>query len=366
MKILQIIPSLGSGGAERFVVDLCNELSHQGEDVCLCIVQNPEESDYGFYLPDLDPSVKFISLQQSKGFSFKNIKLFHQVIQEIKPNVIHGHLGVLLYFYVLKLLNWNAQFFYTIHTLAEKSSPGFLNRGINLFYFGLKLIKTITISNECNKSYKQYYGLSNACMINNGRSALQQSLLFQNIKEEVRKYKKNDSDLVFIHIARFHSQKNQKVLINAFNQLSKEYPNVILLILGDWSHCSEAIELTSQAGENIYIIGTKPNVADYLLLSDAFCLTSLYEGLPISLIEAISCGCVPICTAVGGIVDVVSHGVNGYLSVNTDETSYLNTLKLFLNQPLAISKETLINLYKNNYSISQSAVLHISLYHKNK
>jgi glycosyltransferase involved in cell wall biosynthesis len=203
-------------------------------------------------------------------------------------------------------------------------------------------------------------------MINNGRSVLQQCLLFQNLKEEVRKYKKNDSDLVFIHIARFHSQKNQKVLIDAFNQLSKEYPNVILLILGDWSHCPEAIELTTQAGENIYIIGTKPNVADYLLLSDAFCLTSLYEGLPISLIEAISCGCVPICTAVGGIVDVVSHGVNGYLSVSTDATSYLNTLKLFLNQPLAISKETLINLYKNNYSISQSAVLHISLYHKNK
>ena len=46
-----------------------------------------------------------------------------------------------------------------------------------------------------------------------------------------------------------------------------------------------------------------------MYLSDAFCLTSVYEGLPISLLEAISCGCVPVCTPVGGITEVVHHEV---------------------------------------------------------
>ena len=70
IKILQIIPSLASGGAERFVVDLCNELINQSVEVHLCIVQDPDVKDYGFYRAELSNQVHFHSLYQSKGFSF--------------------------------------------------------------------------------------------------------------------------------------------------------------------------------------------------------------------------------------------------------------------------------------------------------
>ncbi len=52
---------------------------------------------------------------------------------------------------------------------------------------------------------------------------------------------------------------------------------------------------------------------EYLKMGDAYALCSSYEGMPISLIEAIGVGCIPVCTPVGGIVDVVHNGENGFL-----------------------------------------------------
>ena len=56
-------------------------------------------------------------------------------------------------------------------------------------------------------------------------------------------------------------------------------------------------------------------------MGDAYALCSSYEGMPISLIEAIGVGCIPVCTPVGGIVDVVHNGENGFLSDGIGEES---------------------------------------------
>lgn len=364
MKILQIIPSLASGGAERFVVDLCNELSHQGEEVYLCVVQDPDEKDYGFYLHELNTNVKFYSLKRPKGFGFQNIKGFVKIINEIKPDIIHGHLSVLLYFYILKIIFWRVKVFYTIHSLADKASPGFLYRIINYVYFAIGWIKPITISDECDKSFQHYYGLENSNMIMNGRQKGIRSSSFHLVEEEISQYKLKETDIVFVHIARYHLLKNQAMLVQLFNKLTVENSNIHLLIIGDWTHCKEAIDISKSAGENIHILGTKKNVIDYLLVSDAFCLPSLYEGLPISLIEAISCACVPICTPVGGMVEIIQHGVTGYLSADCSEESYKEALMQYISQPYVIEKANLIRHYEESFSIEQAARNHIALYQK--
>ena len=60
------------------------------------------------------------------------------------------------------------------------------------------------------------------------------------------------------------------------------------------------------------------------------CLPSIWEGLPVTLLEALSVGCIPICSPVGGIPDVVKDGENGYLSVSCGEEDYYSTMKRFL------------------------------------
>ncbi|WP_449440722.1 glycosyltransferase [Pedobacter steynii] len=83
----------------------------------------------------------------------------------------------------------------------------------------------------------------------------------------------------------------------------------------------------------IEFIEGRHNVVDYLSIADAFCLSSIFEGMPISLIEALSVGCIPICTPVGGISQMIKHGKTGFLSRDVSVDSYCDVLKEALYHP---------------------------------
>ena len=112
---------------------------------------------------------------------------------------------------------------------------------------------------------------------------------------------------------------------DAFNELDRRGSDFVLLVLGDGFDQGAGAGLKTRACEKIHFLGLKNNVADYLYCSNAFCLTSIFEGLPISLLEAMACGVIPICTNIGGVPDVVQDGRNGYLSDVTDK-DYINEL----------------------------------------
>ena len=165
---------------------------------------------------------------------------------------------------------------------------------------------------------------------------------------------------MFIHVARFHSQKNQQLLVDSFNHLAAENIDFTLLILGNGYDCEAGKELQKIACDKILFLGEKSNVNDYLLCSDAFCLTSIYEGLPISLLEALSCGVTPICTPVGGIPDVIEDGVNGYLCDDLSVEAYVDTVIKFINNP--IDRELVVASYNKSFSIQKCAIDYVKLY----
>ena len=97
---------------------------------------------------------------------------------------------------------------------------------------------------------------------------------------------------------------------------------------------------------------------------DAMCLPSIWEGLPVTLLEALSVGCVPICSNVGGIPNVVVSGVNGFLSDSSSEEDYYKTMKTFLalsdDEYLQI-KDTCRNSF-SEYDIVNTATSYINIY----
>jgi glycosyltransferase involved in cell wall biosynthesis len=155
------------------------------------------------------------------------------------------------------------------------------------------------------------------------------------------------------------------MLISVFNRLKAEGVKVTLLIIGSGFESELGNELKSLANENIQFLGEKHYVADYLINADAFCLSSIHEGMPITLIEALACGCIPICTPVGGIVDTISDGVNGFISNSTTEEDYYNSIKKFINNPSLVKKDNLIKYYNERFTMFECADRHIKLYMEN-
>ena len=105
---------------------------------------------------------------------------------------------------------------------------------------------------------------------------------------------------------------------------------MVLAIAGSNQNLQIYSQLEPLFCDRIKYLGERHDVVSLLSCADAFCLSSIWEGLPVTLLEALSVGCIPICTPVGGIVNVVKDGVNGLLSSSCEENDYYSTVKRFL------------------------------------
>jgi glycosyltransferase involved in cell wall biosynthesis len=267
------------------------------------------------------------------------------------------------YFFLLTFFfHARIRFVYTIHNDAKAEVKSKIERLIRRFFFKHSLFHTVAVSNETKNSYESYYKLKNAKLIFNGCKFSGRTPLYDKVVDEISKLKPTPETLVFCHVAAYSYAKNQTMLLSAFNRLSSEGYKVILLVMGDGF--DNAPELKGLAGDHIHFLGLKSNVNDYLYASDAFCLSSVYEGMPISLIEAFACGCIPVCTPVGGIINTIEQGVTGFLSQSVSESDYVEALKQFIKFRSSINKELLVNYYYKNLRIEKCAGKYMKMYGK--
>lgn len=128
------------------------------------------------------------------------------------------------------------------------------------------------------------------------------------------------STFLFGHIGRLHVQKGQKYLLQAFHLMNKECPNSKLVMIGDGELRDELTGMAQELGisDKIYFLGARTNPAEYLAIFDCFVLPSLWEGQPISLLEAMVAGKPIIATTVDGINDILIDGKNALLVPSTN------------------------------------------------
>lgn len=362
MKILQLTYHLTAGGAERFVVDLCNELSaNKDNEVYLVAIKDDTIPENRHYLGELSPNVNYICLGCKKGLSFESIRKIYGVIKRVKPDIVHTHTNLIPIFLPAFLLR-KSRYVHTMHTLA--------NRGGSKYFHGIehslykKRVQAVTISSLNDSSYKDFYGLDNSICINNGCPTKKTTDKFEEARKEIELLKNGEDNPVFIHVARYHPVKNQQMLFRVFNRLASENHKFTLLVLGDGFEKSGLIEEIKT--EKIKLLGLKQNVGDYLACANYFVLTSKIEGLPISLIEAMSLGVIPICTPAGGIVDVIKNNVNGYITEDLSEEKFYGCVKSILEGHGTVKKENVIESFNNEYTMEICANNYCQLYNNLK
>lgn len=147
--------------------------------------------------------------------------------------------------------------------------------------------------------------------------------------------KENERRYDIISFSRIDKNKNISLLLKAIFRIKNKY-NVKLVIAGDGSELDNLKEIVKKfrIEEHVEFVGYISNLEDKLRIyqdSKIFVSCSKGEGFPVSLLEAMSCGCVPVVSNVGDIVDVIKHNINGYVFDDVDdETELTNCLMRLL------------------------------------
>lgn len=319
MRILQVLATLVSGGAEHCAVELTNELIRQGYKCDIVTLFDVEENND--LVKKLNPQVKFYTLHKKLGLDLRCYSRLYRFIKEGQYDVVHAHVGAIPYLLLSTLFLRKVKFVATIHSEARREAGKSISKWNRFIMFQHGLCTPVTISEESKQSFDDYYKM-NAPLVYNGVS--------EYIAGKSLSLRDNENQLLFIHPASCQVVKNQRLLFKAFSRLSKEYTNVKLYWLGNNKTYYDLYKsLVPEMPNTVIYLGVVPNVRDYLAQADAMCLSSIMEGMPMTIIEAFSVGCPSLCTPVGGIVNMIKNGENGMLSDDLKEESYYKMLKSF-------------------------------------
>lgn len=361
MKIVQLVFTLGSGGGEKFVVNLSNQLAEMGHDVTLVQLRNDMDYyDIHFNRKFLSDKVKYINLGLTKGFKLAKAFSVMKALKKLNPDIVHSHLNVLPYYYPITILPGKPKFVHTIHNVADKETSIKWQQIINRWVYKLGFIKPVTISEECKRTFEQLYHLKSPICIDNGCPEVRPTDSFDDVKSEIIGFKHSIDSKVFVHIGRCNEQKNQELLIRAFNNMVGHGLDAELIVIGLGFNTELGKRLQNLACDRIHFLGERSNVGDYLLNSDYFILSSLWEGLPISLIEAMSAKVIPISTPAGGISNVIIDGITGFLSPDFTFEGLKDTIERALSNPL--NHDGVYASFVNNYSMEQCAYKYVQVY----
>lgn len=367
-KIVQMVPALGWGGAQVFCIQMCNELAkYPGYDVTLVSMYH-HKPDKHLPLSMLDKSVKFVTLGKRKGPDPKIFLSIYKLLKDLKPDVVHTHLhsGYYCFLAYSRIKDYTYRKIHTFHNLVKMDAP-WHGRKAYKYFFSKRIIQPVSISDEVHASALKEYGPEcNIVQINNGSDPVKPTVAFEEVKARINALKKDSNTKVLINVARISKQKNQQLLLSAMAELEKEGANAIAIVLGDYLPDDKKIydDLMAMKPGNVHFLGKVTNVSDYLLSSDAFVLSSIFEGLPISLLEALAGGIVPVSTPVGGLINIVKEDI-GFLSKEVSHESFLTALRSWLNASPEKLKQLANNgkeLYRKEFSMESCAKKYDALY----
>ena len=360
MKILHIHSTMRAGGIESFICQLLDEMQKYIGDISLCTIFEPSSTD--IFYNKLADNIHKISLgKKKKGFSLIEIFKIYALIKKGDYDIVHVH--GMFYYYVLSvlLLRKNTKFIYTVHSDAYKENQPWDRRLFFLkkFCFRKKFIIPVTISATSQKSFKQLYNCDSK-LIYNGVVNNSEKPRYDIIK----KYRITENTLIFIHAGRITEAKNQITLCKVFNRLINEGHDIVLLIAGKDESKIIFDQIQQFFSDRIVYLGEIDNVSQFLKVCDAMCLPSIWEGMPIILLEALAAGCIPICSPVGGCNDVIKDGHNGFLSSSSSfEDNYIavkNFIDLCLTDKLRM-KDNVIKSFEQ-FDIKKCTASYWQLY----
>lgn len=313
IRVLQIILSLSTGGAERLVTDLAENFDKSRFEVMIVSLFPYENRP--FELEAQQKGFRIIYLNCKKGNILSYIKTVLELMKTIKsfkPHVVHSHLKTLPFLVLSYLFLKVPVKMHTIHTIAHYEASG-LTRFVNKLCFRFLKVVPISISKQIENTVKEVYGENtNTVVVYNG-------IDLKKFKRSRNNHSSGNNKIIIVNVASFTPQKNHRMLIEAFEHVvsmaKAKKISIELRLIGDGPLRKSIEDLVKEKGlnEQVKFFGVRTDVPTLLNQCNIFALSSNREGFPISLIEALACGLPVVATSVGGISEILENGRTGFL-----------------------------------------------------
>ncbi len=361
MKIVQLISCFTPGGAEVFVKNLSIELS-KSEEVQVWALS--KSNDLGFAKKMIEElqinniNTRILGKRPHKD-RVKTILLLKSALRKYKPDVINSHLEHITFFASLSNMFSNRPIIQTIHSTKisrPKMQRLFLNKLLNCFVAVSNKTKTILINKvgiPQNKIEVIYNGIDCLCFLAQNRNTKKTSIKI-------------------IAIGRLHPAKNYEGLLKAFklvlDKLREENPyRPILDIVGDGKPKNSLITLTDQLNlqDKVNFLGVRNDIPQLLADHDIYVMSSLWEGLSISLLEALASGIPIVATNVGSNDEIIDNGIDGLLAEPDNPEALAEKIIELIRNPDLRRRISMNAVQKSKqFSIEKTAKNYLKVYKK--
>lgn len=341
IKVFHIIPTLEVGGAEKLLINICKNLDKNKFSVNIVTLYKLHDS---FFLEELKRNhINIIELNKKIGFDLNIFFKLYKIFKKYKPDVINTHLYVIPYVFLPAFLGRIKVRVHTVHSIASKEISSKLKRKIIKIaykYFGFI---PIGISDYVKKSILKEYRLKENKVecIYNGIDTSKFSLNTGYL---------NNNQIIFINVARLNEAKNQSLLIDAFKLVKEKVQDTKLYIVGDGELRNKIEKKIEELDlkNDVILKGQKENINKELNNASVFVLSSNYEGLPLSVLEAMACGLPIVTTDAGGVIDIVKNNYNGYIVEKNNKNELANAMLKICN-----NKELMRDMGMKSYGLSK-------------
>lgn len=332
-RILYILNTLGGGGSEMLTLRIIHGLSSAGFEFAVVSLVSD-----GTMAQDMGSVARLYMLGHQGGIRPSLALRLRRIIRQERPHIVHSHhIAPVLYAWLSTRSLWKRpRLIHTVHVLPELHHQyGNLSRkAVCAYHFLLRRVDhVVCVARYERERLLHALGIPPCSItaIPNGidLSKFRPSSGSVTLREELGI---PPNALVVTCVGAFRRQKNQTCLIEAFHLLLKHRQDVVLLLVGgtaeDRSPLWEAQERVKSLGleSSVRFLGPRPDVPQILAITDVYAQPSLYEGLPLSVMEAMAMQRAIVATDVGGNNELIREGQTGLLVPKNDPQALCHAL----------------------------------------
>jgi glycosyltransferase involved in cell wall biosynthesis len=312
MKVLECIRQGKIGGGESHLLSLVEHLDRSRyEPIVLSFTDGPMIGRLR------DMGVESHVLYTERPFDIRVWGRVKKFLREQQIDLVHAH-GTRAGSNVL----WAARslripMIYTVHGWSFHQDQHPLVRRLRVMgekYLVSRADVNISVAYSNQQSGKKYIPSFESIVVNNGidKKKFDPERSYPDIRASLGI---PAGDVLVLFIARFTGHKQPLTLLEAFARALSSNPGMHLLMVGEGDQQADAVAIVERLGlgSKVSFQAFRQDVPDVLAAADIFVLPSLWEGLPIGLLEAMAMGKAVIATAVDGTSEIVQDRVNGWL-----------------------------------------------------